>query len=74
MLVLSRRLGESLCIGKDITITVVSIKGNRVKIGIEAPRQMPVLREELMTWLEDAEGSYASADPASVANALVASV
>ena len=37
MLVLSRKLGETVCIGSEITLSVVEVKGNRVKIGIEAP-------------------------------------
>lgn len=47
MLVLSRKLGESITIGDKITVRVVAIHGNRVKLGIEAPREIPVVREEL---------------------------
>ncbi len=47
MLVLTRRLGESITIGQDVKIVVVDIDGNQVKIGIEAPREIEIYREEL---------------------------
>jgi carbon storage regulator len=47
MLVLSRKLGEKVRIGPDITLTLLEVKGNRVRIGIEAPDQVCVLRGEL---------------------------
>ena len=47
MLVLSRKPGQSLIIGGQIVLTVLEIDGDRVKLGIEAPRQVPVLRHEL---------------------------
>jgi carbon storage regulator len=47
MLVLSRKLGETVCIGSEITVTIVELKGNRVKIGIEAPKQFEIWRGEL---------------------------
>jgi carbon storage regulator len=47
MLVLSRKAGEKVCIGRDITVTVLEAQGNRVRIGIEAPAQLLILREEL---------------------------
>jgi carbon storage regulator len=47
MLVLSRKTGESLFIGSDVSITVVEVKGNRVKFGIHAPQEVPVWRAEL---------------------------
>ena len=47
MLVLSRELGEKILIGKEITVTVVGIEGNRIKLAIGAPAQTTVLREEL---------------------------
>ena len=48
MLVLSRRVGERICIGDGIVVTVVSTRGRQVQVGIEAPRHVPVLREELV--------------------------
>ncbi len=47
MLVLTRRLGESINIGDDIKITVVDIDGKQVKIGIQAPKEISVYREEV---------------------------
>lgn len=47
MLVLSRKLGESISIGKDITIRIVSIDKSNVKIGVDAPKSVIILRDEL---------------------------
>lgn len=47
MLILSRRKGESFLIGKDIKITILSQRNNQVRIGIEAPRSLPVHRQEV---------------------------
>lgn len=47
MLILTRRVGESLTIGEDIKITLLGIKGNQVRIGIDAPRDVEVHREEI---------------------------
>jgi carbon storage regulator len=52
MLVLSRKLNESIVIDGDIRITVVDIRGNHVRIGIEAPDAVEILREELCTAAE----------------------
>lgn len=48
MLVLSRKLGERIVIGQDVTITVVRVSGNRVSLGIEAPADVRVIRAELL--------------------------
>jgi len=47
MLVLSRKLGEEICLGQDIRLTVVDIRGHRVRLGISAPQSTPIRREEL---------------------------
>ena len=47
MLILSRRPGESLTIGDDVVVTVVSVSGNQIRLGITAPREVRVLREEV---------------------------
>ena len=47
MLILTRRVGESLMIGDDVTITVLGVKGNQVRIGIDAPKDVAVHREEI---------------------------
>ena len=48
MLVLSRRIGETLLIGDDIKVTVLNITGNQVRIGIAAPQEVQILREEIV--------------------------
>ncbi|MCL4140195.1 UNVERIFIED_CONTAM: hypothetical protein GTU68_054987 [Idotea baltica] len=52
MLVLSRKVGERIWIGDEISITVVRVTGGGVRIGIEAPSELPVVREELKKKLE----------------------
>ncbi len=53
MLVLSRKLGEKLCIGDDIIVTVTKTTGSRVSIGIEAPREVPIRRSEIVVERDD---------------------
>jgi len=52
MLVLTRKHGEKINIGSDITFTVLEIRGNKVRLGIDAPEKIPVLRAELNDFLE----------------------
>ncbi|MGH8603865.1 MAG: carbon storage regulator CsrA [Gammaproteobacteria bacterium] len=47
MLILTRRVGESLMIGDDVSITVLGIKGNQVRLGVNAPKEISVHREEI---------------------------
>ncbi|HZP87541.1 MAG TPA: carbon storage regulator CsrA [Burkholderiales bacterium] len=47
MLILTRRTGETVMIGNEITLTVLGVKGNQVRIGINAPKSVPVHREEI---------------------------
>ena len=48
MLVLTRKAGESVYIGQDISITIVKVNGRQVRLQIDAPREVPILREELL--------------------------
>jgi carbon storage regulator len=58
MLILTRRVGETLMIGDEVTVTVLGVKGNQVRIGVNAPRDVPVHREEIYERIkrEQAEG------------------
>lgn len=47
MLILTRRVGESLMVGDEVTITVLGVKGNQVRIGVNAPKEIGVHREEI---------------------------
>lgn len=47
MLILTRRIGETVMIGDDVTITVLGVKGNQVRLGVNAPRDVAVHREEI---------------------------
>ncbi|EOS8792453.1 carbon storage regulator CsrA [Pseudomonas aeruginosa] len=47
MLILTRRVGETLMVGDDVTVTVLGVKGNQVRIGVNAPKEVAVYREEI---------------------------
>jgi len=61
MLILTRRVGESLVIGDDVTITVLGVKGNQVRIGVNAPREVAVHREEILNRMQ--EGGQSGQEP-----------
>ncbi len=58
MLVLSRKVGERILIGDNIAVTVVRISGGGVRLGIEAPTELPVVREELHEMMKRQEKSH----------------
>lgn len=62
MLVLSRKVGERIRIGTEITVTILRITGNSVRIGVEAAPEMPVVREELHDRLEEPEPAASDSD------------
>ena len=53
MLALSRRTNESIMIGNDIEISILEIKGDQVKIGVKAPKSIPVFRKEIFLQIEE---------------------
>lgn len=66
MLVLSRRANQSIVIGQDIVVTVIEIRGDHVRLGIEAPREVTVHRDEVAAEIRAANRSALSSDPVDV--------
>jgi carbon storage regulator len=56
MLILTRRVTESLMIGDDVTVTILGIKGNQVRVGVQAPKELAVHREEVYHRIREEEG------------------
>lgn len=69
MLILTRRVGETLMIGDQVTVTVLGVKGNQVRMGINAPKDLAVHREEIFQRLQ---GKDAAASDSAVASGSVA--
>ena len=63
MLILTRRVGETLMIGDAVTVTVLGVKGNQVRIGINAPKDVSVHREEIYQRIQRGEDANAPAQP-----------
>jgi len=64
MLILTRRIGETLNIGDDIQVTVLGVKGNQVRLGVNAPKTVPVHREEIYQRIKKEKESGQDAMPA----------
>lgn len=65
MLILTRRVGETLMIGDEVTVTVLGVKGNQVRIGINAPKEVSVHREEIYDRIKrEQENGTAQPQPA----------
>lgn len=62
MLILTRRAGETVMIGNDVTITVLGVKGNQVRIGINAPKDVAVHREEIFERIQSEQSGTASTE------------
>lgn len=56
MLILTRRVGETLMIGDEVTVTVLGVKGNQVRLGVNAPRDVAVHREEIYERIKREQG------------------
>ncbi len=64
MLILTRRVGETLMIGNDVTVTVLGVKGNQVRIGVNAPKDVAVHREEIFERIKREEDQFSADAPA----------
>jgi carbon storage regulator CsrA len=63
MLILTRRVGERLCVGDEIKVTVLRVAGNQVKIGVEAPRSIAVHREEIYNRIQEEKNQQPAGAP-----------
>jgi carbon storage regulator len=71
MLILTRRVGESLKIGDEVSVTVLDIKGNQVRLGVDAPRDVPVHREEIFQRIAEENQATAAVTPATPVTRIV---
>ena len=62
MLALSRKVNESIMIGNDIEITILEVKGDQIKIGINAPKSVPIYRKELYLQIQESNKEAASSE------------
>lgn len=66
MLILTRRVGETLMIGDEVSVTVLGVKGNQVRIGVNAPKEVAVHREEIYDRIKKEQANEAVASSAAV--------
>ncbi|MBW3568042.1 MAG: carbon storage regulator CsrA [Proteobacteria bacterium] len=64
MLILTRRVGETVMIGDNVTVTVLGVKGNQVRLGVNAPKDVAVHREEIYDRIKREQGGDTATDPA----------
>ncbi len=69
MLILTRRVGETVVIGDDVTVTVLGVKGNQVRLGVNAPREVAVHREEIFERIKRERAKEEAAQPHLVSGA-----
>ena len=62
MLILTRRVGETLVIGDDVTVTVLGVRGNQVRLGVNAPKDVAVHREEIYQRIQNEKDAENSAE------------
>ena len=72
MLIITRRASQKIMLGDDITVHVMEIVGNNVRLGIEAPKRLPVYREEIWAAVKEENQASASADADSLPNTAAA--
>lgn len=63
MLILTRRIGETVMIGDDVAITVLRVKGNQVRLGVNAPKSVSVQREEIFQRIQEHASGEGEAEP-----------